>query len=497
MNHAAVGESVAAAPRLRRRPRTLPRVDGARTLLAIVVTAFVAAALFAREYGVILMPILALLTCATTYAAVLYRRDGVLPIFEPASLAVVATFVYGAYPLVNFIAGGLAWSPYSDNRLGVLAQDPSDVAAFGWRYAVYLVAFVVTYLPIRGASGVRTTAMRSPSRATKASIVVLAILSWGMLATIARVYGIDYSPNYVDLARGLVRGITSLPLFVAQITQNVESAQLLLQQLVLALLMIEWRRHAWAPFALIGFLLFVAVDVVTTGGSRSVLVMLLLTTGLFYHRLVRPLKLFTVTVAGFALLIGVLGFGIVRDLRLYREYVSEVNFLTAGNEFQSILGTPFDLRDRMRTGELVDIPWQIYWADLLALVPSQLLPFEKIDPSLWYLQVADVRSGGFVFGLLAQAIVGYDWVELVLRGIALALVLALLQRWYARHVESFWATMLMMFLSLWMYYTIRQSTFSFLYFLAYRFIPTMLAVKGLSILFARAARPARRRQAAH
>jgi hypothetical protein len=478
---------------VRRRRHTLPRIDGSIVVLAIVAATSVAAVFVAGESRAIVLPILALLVCAVAYGVVLYRRDGGLPVFEPASFAVAATVVYGAYPLVNFIAGGLAWSPYADNRLFVLAGDPAEVAAFGWRYAMYLVVFVFVYLLLRGKSGVRTTAMRRPSRATRAAIVLVAVLSWGLLATVARVYGIQYSPSYAEAATGSVRGISSLPLFVAQITQNVESVQLLLLQFVVALLMIEWRRHAWAPFVLIGLLLFFTVDVVVTRGSRSALVLLLLATGLLYHRLVRPMKLVAVTAAGMALLIGVLGYGIVRDFRNYREPVA---FLTAANEFQSILGTPFDLQDRMRAGELVNIPWQIYWADLLALVPSQLLPFEKIDPSLWYLQIAGIREGGYVFGLLAQAVVGYDWVELVLRGTVLALVLALLQRWYARHMESFWATMLMMFLSLWMYYTIRQSTFSFLYFLVYRFVPTVFVVQGLSYLLARASRPARRSQAA-
>ncbi len=297
-----------------------------------------------------------------------------------------------------------------------------------------------------------------------------------------------YSPGYAEVAEGLVPVVSNLPLFVAQMSQNLLSIQLLLQQLLVVLLLLEWRRHIWARFALVGCLLFVTLDVTITGGSRTSAMLLLLSTGLLYHRLVRPMKLVAVTTAGMALLIGGIAYGIVRDLRNYHEPVS---YLTATNEFQSIFGTPFDLRDRMRTGELVDIPWQIYWADLLALVPSQLLPFEKIDPSIWYLEVAHIHTTGYVFGLLAQVVVGYDWVELILRAMVLALVLALLQRWYVRRVDRFWPTMVMMFLSTWMYWTIRQSTFSFLYFLVYRFVPTVLVVQGLSILIARAARPVR------
>lgn len=484
---AAPASGTAAAPaRSRRFSRTLPRIDGSRLLFAAVIVASALGTLVAGESRIVLLPVLAMLICMATYVAVLYRRDRRLPLFEPASFAVAATVVYGAYPLVNFIAGGLRWTPFSDSRLARLAVEPKDVAAFGWRYVLYLAAFVVAYLLIRGAAGVRTTAIQRPSRATTISIVLTALLSWGFLTAIGRVFDFHDSFDYADF--GTVRTISNLPHFVAQITQNVSSIQLLLWQLVVALLLLRWREHVWARLALVGLLLFVAVGVLVTRGSRSQLILLLMATALFYHRLVKPLKLLLVTAAGSALLAAFLGLGIVRDFRGADE---PVPLLTASNEFQSLLGTPFDLRERIRTGEIVEIPWQVYWSDLLALVPSQLLPFEKDDGSSWYLRVAGFENVGFVFGVMAQAVVGRDWLELALRGAALALVLALLQRWYVRHVQSFWPTMLMMYLSVWMYYTIRQSTFSFLYVVMYRFLPTFLFVEVLRLFLRRTARHAR------
>lgn len=469
----------APAQRSRRPLRPLPRIEGTLLLPAAVIAACALAALLAGDHRVILLPILVMLICTAAYAAVLSRRDRVLPLFEPASFAVAATFVYGVFPLVNFIAGGLRWTQFSDNRLVLLAEDPRDVAAFGWRYALYLAAFILTYLVVRGHSGVRTTAMQTPSRTTTLAIILTAIVSWGLLAGVAQVYGIDYTANYAELNAGSGRTIANLPLFVAQVTQNVSSIQLLLSQIIVALLMLQWRRHFSARLALIAFLLFVGANVVATRGPRSQLILLFMATALFYHRLVKPLKLLTVSAAGCFLLAAFVLLGIVRDLGGFSEAQGDgqVTLLTAGNEFQAILGTPFDLRERLHAGLIPHVPWQLYWADLLALVPSQLLPFEKIDPSLWYLKVAGIDNGGFVFGVMAQAIIGYDCVELAIRGVALALVLALVQRWYVRHVESFWPTMLHMYLAVWMYYTIRQSTFSFLYVVVYRFLPAVLVVE--------------------
>jgi hypothetical protein len=51
--------------------------------------------------------------------------------------------------------------------------------------------------------------------------------------------------------------------------------------------------------------------------------------------------------------------------------------------------------------------------------------------------------------------------------------------------------MLIMYLSVWMYHTIHQSTFSFLYFVIYRFLPAFVAVGVLRILLTRTSRPVR------
>ena len=123
------------------------------------------------------------------------------------------------------------------------------------------------------------------------------------------------------------------------------------------------------------------------------------------------------------------------------------------------------------------MPWQIYVSDLYFPVPSQLLPFDKIDPSTWYIDViGETGSGnGYMFGVMSQAVVGLDWAELVLRGVVLALVLAVLQRWYVRRADGFWPTLLYVFVGIWTYYTFRASTFYGAYFVVYHFLPVLIA----------------------
>jgi hypothetical protein len=79
-------------------------------------------------------------------------------------------------------------------------------------------------------------------------------------------------------------------------------------------------------------------------------------------------------------------------------------------------------------------------------------------------------------------VVGWDWLELVVRGALVGLFCAFFQRWYTRHAREFWPTIALTFLSIWMYYSMRQGSFAFLYFIVYRFIPTFLAVETVAWL---------------
>ncbi|HYO79194.1 MAG TPA: hypothetical protein VE010_22205 [Thermoanaerobaculia bacterium] len=431
------------------------------------------------EMRYVLAPLLALAASTAVYAGVLFRRDRQLPVFEPASLAVAATFVYGAFPLIGFIAGGLRWHTLTDYRLTLYNPGPREVGTFGWRYALYLAFLVATYLIVRGRRAVLTTKLNPPGSARVITIVGLFAFTTIFLLVISFRYGISLSPSYADIYSGNAKTAIALPRAVLQFAGNAMAIRLLLEQLFILVLMLHWRFLA-SRFVLVAFLAWVALD--NAGGARTELVLLMMSAVLLYHRLVTPLKLRVLIPAGALILGGFIALGVLRDLGgrgLVEE--SDTPLLASSNEFQVIFSNAVDLYYRHHAGILPPVPWQLYWADLLALVPSQLLPFPKIDPSIWYIISLDAQDSnvGLMFGLLAQAVLGRDWLELALRGIGLGLFLGLLQRWYVRNHVRFWPTVLIMFLSVWMFYTVRQSTFFFFYYIVYRFLPTMIATELL------------------
>lgn len=454
------------------------------TLLALLSFACVGAVLFAEpRLRLVLAPALTMVWLSCLYLAVLITRDRVLPLFEVATYWVAATTLYGVFPLVNFIAGGLEWGLWSNSRLILLTPGPAEVGAMGWRYATYLGSFVLLYLPLRGRAAVLTTKLDSPGfHRAFAIILCLAGLSAAMIA-IGEIYGVVFYASYRDKITGAVQVYQSLPLGILQFVQNGVAIRLIMAQFVIILLLRNWKHYS-ARIVLVGSLLAAGGLTFWLGGARTDFVLLCLATVMLYHRLVRPITLRLAVPGGALLLFVFLAMGYIRDVQgtLSRNLsIDDIPPLAAPNEFQVVFATGYHLVTMRDSGELKNVPMQIHWADFTALIPGQFLPFRKINPSVWYLEVAGLaHSGvGYMFGAVAQSVVGWDWIELALRGLGVALFCAAVQRWYARHPTSFWRTAFCMFVGIWMYYSSRQVSFSFLYFIVYRFIPAMLLVEAV------------------
>jgi hypothetical protein len=208
-----------------------------------------------------------------------------------------------------------------------------------------------------------------------------------------------------------------------------------------------------------------------------------------YHRLVRPLPVVRAAVLVGALLGGALVYGMARDVGGGLQTVSQSQSSpwATMNEFQALYGMAYDLHARKAAGVLGPVPWQIYANDVIMLIPSQFLPFTKVDPCMGYPQMDGIGLG-CVLGVITYAVVGLDWLELVVRGLALGLLFAVIHRWYSRHHASYWATMFYLCLCLWSYYTFRGSTFYFLYNVVYRFLPLLIAVRVMQIVLRNAER---------
>ncbi|HEV2718821.1 MAG TPA: hypothetical protein VG323_02290 [Thermoanaerobaculia bacterium] len=446
---------------------------------ALAVTAAAMALLFMRpEDRLIAAPMFSLAVAGLFYMTALWVRDGEVPLFEAGTLLVLSTVVYVVLALAGFLEMHGSWDVLSDSRLQSYPFDPAEIGAIGWRCAAYLAAFIVVYLLVRGGAAVKRTPMSVPSGATFAAVLVLLMVLWFCKIALRIAYGIG-TVSYDNLDQ-LAASLQQVPYVVQQVGHNVISALLIVQQAILVFLMLLWR-HRLSRAAVVVWLVADAAATAAHLGARTPAVLLILSAGLIYHRVVRPLPFSAVLAGGALLLAGFLAVGQVRSLGASAG--SGHGLLTSTNEFQALFTNAFDLYKRREMGLLPLVPWQIHVSDFYMAIPSQLLPFTKLEPSTWYAGVIGLGDTGvgLMFGVLAQAAVGWDWIELVLRGVALGVVFALLHRWYVRHAAQLWPTLFYLFVTVWAYYTYRATSFWFVYLIVYQFLPAMVAAKLIEL----------------
>lgn len=485
-------------PPRRRRVRLLTPLEVRRRRIAIALNCLALAAIvfvlaFASpEARALAAPMLVLGELVLLYLTVLWNRDGLPSVFEAGTLAILAAAAYGMIPLAGFLMMHGDWERYSDLRLQQYAFDPFTLGRFGWGYVIYAAAFVATYLIVRGHAAVKSTAFDVPRPPSIAAIVIVFGAVYAFVVAVAAVYDlrmdISYTPEELQQRTEM---LSRMPYIVRQVSENVTLMLLLLKQAVLVMLLSQWRKR-WCRAALIVWMAYEIGSVVLRLGARTTVVLLLMSAGLLYHRLVRPVRFRTFFLVGALLLATFLVAGALRNLGFGNEAEQPKNVLTTANEFQALYATAFDLHEKRENGSLPPVPWQIYVADFYLEIPSQLLPFEKIDPANWYIQIIGQAgySTGFMFGVMSQAAVGLGWPELALRGFVLALFLALLHRWYVRRATHFWPTLFYLFVAVWIYSTMRASTFWFVYYIVYRFLPVLLATKFVEMVLSRVRRRA-------
>lgn len=427
----------------------------------------------------VLMPVLVLVNLGLVFLVMLWNRDHILPLFELGTIWVATTILYSVFPLLNFLMGGLQWTILSDARLIQYDSTAFEVGGFVWRHVIYTASFVAVYLVLRGRAIVPTKDIVNPGKIFGLAIFVVLLLLISYFAVLQLGFGVSYSASYAEMLAG--RGLlTQLPYIVQQLSHNLQGMVLILKQAVLLLVLQQWHKARWRYGVLVWLGVEVVVSVLRTG-ARTEMALLLLSAGLLYHRLVKPFTLLRTIVFGGTLLGILLVIGVVRDTGTGIGELAEKNvpLLAAMNEFQAVFATSYDLYMRRNMGSLENVPWQIYVSDLYMLVPSQLLPFYKWDPSQWYLDLIEYREpvGGFMFGVISQGVIGLDSLEILLRGCLLGGIAASVHRWYLRRASEFWNTLLYLFLCVWVYYSFRASSFYVVYFVLYRFLPVVLLVR--------------------
>jgi hypothetical protein len=388
---------------------------------------------------------------------------------------VVVTATYLVYPLLTFLLSGLAWTELSDNRLAVYNPSPSEFAQVAWWGVLYLASLAGAYLVVRSRPAATSSVkMHAPRRSTVVAIVVLFAVTLVYSQVIQIGFGVDLNPTYGPQGPQVV----SLPLFLEQITYKVRAIGLVLEFALVVLLVRQadvptsrWVLWIWAALQV--------VAVVWVLGARSQAVFFLVAWLLAQQRLRPQMRPISFLLVGILILTAATLYGYFRGVSNQVDTIQAM--LSASSEFQSMYGTAYNLLYLRDTGGLPDIPWQMYFADLFRLIPQQLLPFDKVDPSDWYLDLIGQKGigVGFMFGAISEAVVGLGVMEMLVRGLIVGTVFGAIHNWYAKRATKFWPTLFYLWLCVRSYYTYRASSFYLLGEFVLVFIPAYLLVRVL------------------
>jgi hypothetical protein len=420
----------------------------------------------------VLLPLLTCLVVAGLSFLLLWKRRGDTGAFcEVGALYVAVVTLYTALPLIGYLAIGMQYAPTNDGRLYVLQPSPIQVGRIGWYCTVHLIAFAATYFLVRGRLPRRPPRFEPPDRTTLIVLVAFYVGVQVFFAVLSRIYGLTpqtYGETYLVAAQ--------LPLLLRQLANHMGGARLTIEIAILAALFGDYYRYR---LLILAWLAFRMISTVAALGSRTELVLALISSAMLYHYLVRPIPFGRLVAAGGAVLGSFVLLGLLRGGIFQGGLPSSLNLFSYASEFEVIFGNGVHLDSLRRAGDLPALPLSFYFSDFLALIPQQFAPFTKIVPSIWYVTTYfpsyAAVGGGVAFGTIAESIVGWGWLDLIARGAAMGVVLGVLHRGTVLHRRGFWIFVLYVWASVQIYHSFRNTTFTLFPLFVFRFVSVALA----------------------
>lgn len=438
----------------------------------------------------LLLPIISGTVVVFLFALRLNRKRSVGIVDDLGFLTAAATACYALFPLIQHIAIGGFYKPHSASQLFILAPTSVEIAALGWWYISYLVAFCVIYL-LTTANELRAS-RRPPMPVAGAivSFVFFLFVFWTVLLILELVYNIDLFGAYDTIKLDVsYEAYLGMPLWFRQFFGIVAhtGVLLILKIGLLLICFISWRRPASRWIVYIALIALVVRNTLWMG-ARTEMVILLTVSAIMYNQYVKKLSAWRVASISVALFVGFILIGLLRGAGNLREDVKNAESLrddsdlvtAANNEFQALFAGNFDLLDMRNRRVMDDVPLQFRFYDLVMLVPAQFLPFDKLDVQLWY-RMNSSNPGFFMLNPVSQSIIGFGLIEVIVRGGLLGWIFALIRSWYHRRSGGFWPTLTYIYLCAISYYTIRGAAFYFVAAsLLFRLLPVYLAIRFLS-----------------
>ncbi len=376
-------------------------------------------------------------------------------------------FLYAWLPLLGLVLAQHGYGVLQDQRVVDDMPTSAEIVAVGASYLAFLGGFALGYGGrIKPATFSMAPVQSDRFQAVMITAVAVLLILFNYLGE--RLLGAGEGESYIDSYA--VR--RHLPLVTQQILNGLAqfgfAASLASMVFILA-----WKPHLHRYVALLVSVLL--LDAIFSGGSRTLgflLVFAYLICFSIYVRSFQTRHFFILAVAGLML------FVFAGVLRADSGFDGLMLAPFQGGEFFSVFINSVDLLRKSAEGGGIDIPWQLHWVDVLRFIPQQLLWFEKLDPSEWYVATYYPEfydaGGGLAFGAIAESGLGMTgaFVKGALLGVAFAFV--------ANRCTSGPITPLKVFVYVWCvvmsYQSIRDTAFSVFPRFVFQVLPVIVFI---------------------
>ncbi len=412
----------------------------------------------------------------------LQQRDQEVPIIDIGMICVSITCLYSIYPLFNFLLGGLNFGILSDGRLQNYQPNPLDIGLFHFRHVLYLLFLACFYSYFRKKNlQNKSNYITSPTIRTR-NILVIGYIFFEILFFLLKLStGISFNHGYDETSVENKLAINaSAPTILLQISGKLMEIEFVFQTALIALLVSMSDKKKWLAL-LILLIIFVILKSFLEKSSRSGLMYFLFGVILFYHRF-KGLRIKFLFISMIILFSFFIFLGFYRSFDSFTSLSLAFNNLetaaSATNEFQALLGTSYDVYQMKLTG--TSIPWYLLINDFMPLLPpQQVIQFSKTTGSEWYLIQKGISGTGqgYMWGVISQSIIGFDWFELAFRGALLGYFLARVHRWYQKNNSGFFETLFYIILCMSVLGTYRDTTGAILWPFFWSLLPFYIIIK--------------------
>ena len=400
------------------------------------------------------------------------NKDDCAPIDDIGVFWITILALYSTLPVFSWILQGYTYTSILRPRLLEIQPDISDINYLLLIAASYAISFTVVFKFFRKKIKKLevNTIKKIPQPILVSSFVIVIITNLFLLFS-GQLFGVQTADTYVDQ----YRVIQQAPLLVRQLLKYLLSFQSISMIIILTSFIQNWKKYKIYFYF---FVLFTLINFNIEGGRASLGIIILSIFFLWHVTMKKISSKIWIACSTIGLSIFLI-LGVLRGVQNLSNYDLAGDSSPGVGEFDAIWGNALHLNEQKQAGNL-SVPFTVKFEEFWDFIPSQLLFFNKRSLSVWYLDTYypkyKEQGGGWAFGILSQAIIGFGPFEAFIRGGVLALLYGCLMSWYRKSKNNWWAIPFYLNIYLYSFMSIRDTTFTQLSTVITSLLPALLLI---------------------